>query len=78
MELIRRRGAVSHSYTCSDLISIMHRVSALTKCHRPYASICIMYDDGFVGLGVACWPLVPKFAGLRAKKSSTRLPSDGK
>ena len=42
---------------------------------------------GFGGLGVACWPLVPKFAGsnpaeavgfFRAKKSSTRLPSEGK
>ena len=39
------------------------------------------------GLGVACWPLVPKFAGsnpaeafgfLRAKNSSERLPSEGK
>ena len=38
-------------------------------------------------LGLACWPLVPKFAGsnpaeavgfLRAKKSSARLPSEGK
>ena len=43
--------------------------------------------SGFGGLGVACWPLVPKFAGsnpaeavgfLRAKKSSARLPSEGK
>jgi hypothetical protein len=42
---------------------------------------------GFGGLEVACWPLVPKFAGsnpaeavgfLRAKKSSERLPSEGK
>ena len=41
----------------------------------------------FGGLGVACWPLVPKFAGsnpaeavgfLGAKKSSARLPSEGK
>ena len=41
----------------------------------------------FGGLQVACWPLVPKFAGsnaaeavrfLRAKKSSARLPSEGK
>ena len=39
------------------------------------------------GLGVACWPLVPKFAGsnpaeavgfLREKKSSACLPSEGK
>ena len=43
--------------------------------------------SGFGGLGVACWPLVPKFASsnpaeavgfLRAKKSSARLPSEGK
>jgi len=42
---------------------------------------------GFGGLEVACWPLVPKFASsnpaeavgfLRAKKSSARLPSEGK
>jgi len=41
----------------------------------------------FGGLGVACWPLVPKFAGsnpagavgfLRAKKPSARLLSEGK
>jgi len=44
-------------------------------------------QNGFGGLGVACWPLVPKFAGsnpteavgfLRAKKSSARFPSEGK
>ena len=44
-------------------------------------------QSGFGGLGVACWPLVPKFAGsnpaeaigfLRAKNSSARLPSEGK
>ena len=42
---------------------------------------------GFGGLEVACWPLIPKFAGsnpaeavgfLGAKKSSARLPSEGK
>ena len=55
-----------------------------------YVCICIcLYVciyDGFGGLGVACCPLVPKFAGsnpaeavgfLRAKKSSARLPSEG-
>ena len=47
--------------------------------------IRITYSEhkGFGGLGVACWPLAPKFAGsklaeavgfLRAKKSSARLP----
>jgi len=44
--------------------------------------------SGFGGLEVACWPLVPKFAGShpaeavgflgRKKKSSARLPSEGK
>ena len=43
--------------------------------------------SGFGGLEVTYWPLVPKFAGsnpaeavgfLRAKKSSARLPSEGK
>jgi len=42
---------------------------------------------GFGGQGVACWPLVPKFASsnpaeavgfLGRKKSSARLPSEGK
>ena len=44
-------------------------------------------QSDFGGLEVACWPLVPKFAGsnpaeavgfFRAKKSSARLPSEGK
>jgi hypothetical protein len=47
----------------------------------------VFLPDGFGGLQVACWPLVPKFAGsnpaeavgfLRAKKSSARLPSEWK
>jgi hypothetical protein len=48
----------------------------------------MIYDiNGLRGLEVACWPLVPKFAGsnpaeavgfLRAKKSSARLSSKGK
>jgi hypothetical protein len=42
---------------------------------------------GFGGLEVACWPLVPMFAGsnsaeavefFRAKKSYAHLPSEGK
>ena len=43
--------------------------------------------SGFGGLEVACWPLVPKFAGsnpaeavgfFTGGKSSARLPSEGK
>ena len=49
--------------------------------------IFYVYIYGFGGLGVTCWPLVPKFTGsnpaevvgfLRAKKSSARLPLEGK
>jgi hypothetical protein len=43
--------------------------------------IYIYEFSGFGGLGVAGWPLVPKFAGsnpAEAKKSSARLPSEGK
>ena len=49
--------------------------------------LCVYMSHGFGGLGVARWPLVPKFAGsnpaeavgfFRAKKSSARLPSEGK
>jgi len=50
--------------------------------------ISVIYNKiGFGGLEVTCWALVPKFAGsnpaeavgfLRAKKSSARLPSEGK
>ena len=45
------------------------------------------FGSDFGGLEVACWPLVPKFAGsnsakavgfFRAKKSSARLTSEGK
>jgi len=47
----------------------------------------VIFSYGSGGLGVACWPLVPKFAGsnpakavgfLGQKKSSARLPSEGK
>ena len=47
----------------------------------------VIMRSGFGDLGVACWPLVPKFAGsnpaeavgfLGRKKSSARLPSEGK
>ena len=52
-----------------------------------FLCLYINLNIGFGGLGVACWPLVPKFAGsnpteavgfLGRKKSSARLPSEGK
>jgi hypothetical protein len=47
----------------------------------------LKFNSGFGGLGLACWPLVPKFVGFnpaeavgffRAKKSSAYLPSEEK
>jgi hypothetical protein len=57
--------------------------------HTPTAHsyVSMSLARGFSGLEVACWPLVPKFAGshlaeavgfLGQKKSSARLPSEGK
>jgi len=49
--------------------------------------VLVYAEYGFGGLGIACWPLVPKFAGanpaeavgfLGRKNSSARLPSEGK
>jgi hypothetical protein len=45
-KLSRGMGAVSHNCTCSDLIFIMQRVTALTKNHHPYNCVCIMPEDG--------------------------------
>jgi hypothetical protein len=54
-------------------------------CHENLKPTTLL--SSFGGLEVACWPLVPKFAGsnpaeavgfLRAKKSSACLPSEGK
>ena len=50
---------------------------------------CLLFSalSGFGGLEVACWPLVPKFAGshpaeavgiLGRKNPQKRLPSEGK
>jgi hypothetical protein len=54
---------------------------------KNYSVWYVQYLSGFGGLGVACWPLVLKFAGsnraeavgfFRAKKSSACSPSEGK
>jgi hypothetical protein len=67
----------------------MHQTTTLlwcpVKCSYMFRRNAIIVDFG--GLGVACWPLVPKFARsnpaedfgfFRAKKSSARLPSEGR
>jgi hypothetical protein len=51
---------------------------------RKHMYISNSLNSGFIGLQIACWPLVPKFAPgrsrriFRAKKSSARHPSEGK
>ena len=63
-------------------------------CIYVYQSVCRLVQkykcviSGFGGAEVACWPLIPKFAGSNPakvigflkgdKKSSARLPSEGK
>jgi len=60
---------------------------ALSLDRSVYLMIIYVLRNGFGGLGVGCWHLVPKVADsnpaeavgfLRAKKSSARLPSEGK
>jgi hypothetical protein len=61
------------------------------ECELSLSSKCVytkpLFLSGFGGLGLVCWPLVPKFVGsypakavgfFRAKKSLARLPSEGK
>ena len=63
-------------------------LQTISRCvYKLNTNGCISVKSGFGGLEVACWPLVPKFAGsnpadtvsfFRAKKLSARLPSEGK
>jgi hypothetical protein len=68
---------------------LTNNILAAVSIGNPLVNFCTVYISlsGFDGLGVACWPLVPKFAVsnpaeavgfLRAKKSSARLDSEGK
>ena len=68
-------------YSCQILIKLVFSQYIFEK----YTNI--KHYEGFGSLEVACWPLVPKFAGsnpaeavgfFRAKKFSARLPSEGK
>ena len=64
------------------------RLVACTVCYgHVFGWLFSSLISGFGGLEAACWPLVPKFVGsnpaeavgfFRAKKSSARLPSEGK
>ena len=71
---------------CNAILEIYFVVD---NVRAPTGTQCISLwtYSGFGGLEVACWPLVSKFAGsqpaetfgfLGRKKSSARLPSEGK
>ena len=69
----------------TDLFFLVTFIPNLLPSHNCLESQ--MLGSLFGGLEVACWPLVPNFAGsnpaeavglFRAKKSSARLPSEGK
>ena len=77
-------------FLVSELITYHNKTTYIVShpnLNKEKFSITYSNKIGFSGLEVACWPLVPKFTGsnpaeavgfLRAKKSSARLPSEGK
>ena len=71
------------------LLLLTRSRSQIYKIPNKNELITVVWDieSAFGGLEVACWPLVPKFAGshpaeavgfLRRKNSQLRLPSEGK
>jgi hypothetical protein len=74
-----------HGRKISD--PVLDFISLLAIFATVYTLVSKSNSSGFGGLGVACWPLVPKFTGsnlakdvgfLRAKKSSANLPLEWK
>jgi len=83
--------AISCSSSGRQIVFIQHMLSSLSVSDRPVHKCrgrsITESDSGFGGLDVACWPLVPKFAGshpaeafglLGRKKSSASPPSEEK
>jgi len=85
--VITCRLAISHGLFGEDLYLYVFYYYHILSYSLGFFYQCIYGCIGFGGLEVACWPLVPNFAGsnpaqavgfLRAKNSSARLPSEGK
>jgi len=67
--------ARAHAFPAGNQIPVIHygnkadylpRMHYSEKVYQLMSSVIlnkIQYNGGFGGLGVACWPLVPKFAG---------------
>ena len=79
----------SRYYVLFEACCVFDGKSLLSMCECVVDMVYVsnVHGSGFGGLEVACWPLVPKFTGsnpaeavgfFRAKKSSARLPSEGK
>jgi hypothetical protein len=78
-------GGIAHFLPPASYSSLYKKSNAFYRADNICFTKC--HISSFGGLGVACWPFVPKFAGsnpaeavgfLRAKKSSARLPSERK
>jgi len=85
---VKTASGKSQSFNFPQYFLLTTAVTVQYGCNLfPFFIVEYWISSGFGGLGVACWPLVPKFADsnpaeavgfLRAKKSSARLPSEGK
>ena len=53
----------------SELLGIIGRSTSVLIIVHTIFTCCIQQSSGFGGLGVACWPLVPKFAGSNAAEA---------
>ena len=80
MQLLEVSGAV-RPINVSLSVKRLIKSQILRTYSQKRITFFIATGTGFGGLGVACWPLVPKFKTggfFRAKKSSAHLPSEGK
>jgi hypothetical protein len=89
---LRRKIALRNAEDVGRAYGFKRLLSAVTLELRRCVLTAVSYylyicHCGFGGLEVPCWPLVPKFAGSNPaesvgffgrKKSSARLPSEGK
>jgi hypothetical protein len=83
---IRTKMTVSVTDACK-IVRLTFGMCTSLDCIYILTTTATVDISGFGGLGVACWPLVPKFEGsnpaealgfFRVKKSPARLPSEGK
>jgi hypothetical protein len=75
--------AHTNKHTHKTFVTFVNKQLILFNDIPKFLCMCVCVCSGFGGLEVACWPLVPEFAGSNpaeavGKKSLVRLPSEGK